>query len=256
MDKELSIEAKRFKKVREQHQETQQSFAKRLGIKGSTADIERGKSKITGSVVAELLKQFKVNPLWLYGKSFQQILDTSSNVAPKIVTVDSNNNDNMVLVNVKAAAGYPHNIVDLEWYKQLPSFDLPLPEFRNATYRGFQVEGDSMLPNLQPKEWVLGKAINAINDIDKQAICVIVMQDSVLVKRIQKPEDESKLMLISINPDYPPIQVSVTDIQEVWQVTSKLTFNVNEKSASQNDTLKQLQESIELLKKDIHNLKS
>jgi len=235
---------------------TQQSFAEKLGIKGSTTDIERGKSKLTGSVVAELLKQFKVNPLWLYGKSFQQHLDTSQNVAPKIVTVDSNNNDNMVLVNVKAAAGYAHNIVDLDWYKQLPSFDLPLPEFRNATYRGFQVEGDSMLPNLQPKEWVLGKAINSINDIDKNAMCVVVMSDSVLVKKVQKIEDPSKLMLISINPEYPPIQIDTNSIQEVWQVTSKLTFNVNESTSTQNSALKQLQDSIEMLKKDINKLKA
>lgn len=255
MDKDLNIEAQRFKKVRESLNETQQSFAKKLDIKGSTADIERGKSKITGKVVAELLKQFNINPLWLYGKSFQQILDTSQNVAPKVVTVDDNNNDNMVLVNVKAAAGYPHNIVDLDWYKQLPSFDLPLPEFRNATYRGFQIEGDSMLPNLQPKEWVLGKAVNAINDIDKNAMCVVVLSDSVLVKKIQKAEDPSKLMLISINPEYAPIQIDVNTIQEIWQVTSKLTFNVNENSAVQDHMLKQLQESIDVLKKDINELK-
>jgi len=139
MDKQPNTEAQRFKKVRESLNETQQSFAEKLGIKGSTADIERGKSKITGSVVAELLKQFKINPLWLFGKSFTQFLDTSLNVAPKVVTVDANDAENMVLVNIKAAAGYPHNIVDLDWYKQLPAFDLPLPEYKNASHRGLRM---------------------------------------------------------------------------------------------------------------------
>ena len=73
MDKQPSFEAQRFKKVRESLNETQQSFAEKLRIKGSTADIERGKSKISGSVVAELLKQFKINPLWLFGQSFQTV---------------------------------------------------------------------------------------------------------------------------------------------------------------------------------------
>jgi len=255
MDKEPNIEAIRFKKVRESLNETQQSFAEKLSIKGSTADIERGKSKITGSVVAELLKQFKINPLWLFGRSFQQFLDTSQNVSPKVVTVDGNDSDNMVLVNIKAAAGYPHNIVDLDWYKQLPAFDLPLPEFRNATYRGFQVEGDSMTPSLYPKEWVLGKAVDSIDNLDRNAICVVVLKDSVLVKKIQKPKDPSKLMLISINTDYPPIQVDINDIQEIWQVTSKLTFNI-ETNASQENMLKALQSSMEMIKKDIKDLKA
>jgi phage repressor protein C with HTH and peptisase S24 domain len=255
MDKEPNIEALRFKKVRESLNETQHSFAEKLGIKGSTADIERGKSKITGSVVAELLKQFKINPLWLFGKSFQQFLDTSQNVSPKVVTVDGHDSDNMVLVNIKAAAGYPHNIVDLDWYKQLPAFDMPLPEFRNATYRGFQVEGDSMTPSLYPKEWVLGKAIDSIDNLDRNAICVVVLKDSVLVKKIQKPKDPSKLMLISINPDYPPIQVEINDIQEIWQVTSKLTFNI-ETNASQETMLKALQSSMEMIKNDIKDLKA
>ena len=255
MDKEPNIEAIRFKKVRESLNETQQSFAEKLSINGSTADIERGKSKITGSVVAELLKQFKINPLWLFGRSFQQFLDTSQNVSPKVVTVDGNDSDNMVLVNIKAAAGYPHNIVDLDWYKQLPAFDLPLPEFRNATYRGFQVEGDSMTPSLYPKEWVLGKAVDSIDNLDRNAICVVVLKDSVLVKKIQKPKDPSKLMLISINTDYPPIQVDINDIQEIWQVTSKLTFNI-ETNASQENMLKALQSSMEMIKKDIKDLKA
>ena len=254
MDKDLNIEAHRFKKVRESLNFTQQAFAELLNIKGSTADIERGKSKLTGSVVAELLKQFKINPLWLYGKSFQQHLDLSQNVSPKVVTVDESNSENMVLVNVKAAAGYAHNIVDLDWYKQLPSFDLPLPEYRNATYRGFQVEGDSMLPSLKPKEWVLAKAINAIDDIDKNAFCVVVMKDSVLVKKIQKIEDASKLMLISVNTDYPPIQIEVNDIQEIWQVTSKLTFDIDT-NPSQNNLLKDMQSALESLQQDVKALK-
>jgi len=81
------------------------------------------------------------------------------------------------------------------------------------------------------------------------------MKDSVLVKKVLKSEDPSKLMLISINTDYPPIQIEITNIQEIWQVTSKLTFNIDA-NASQTNVLKQLQDSMELLKKDIEGLKS
>src|SRR5690606_40051574 len=74
MKNELPIEIIRFKEIRESHSHTQQSFAALLGIKNSTADIERGKSKISGSILVELMDQFNINPLWLYGKSEQKIL--------------------------------------------------------------------------------------------------------------------------------------------------------------------------------------
>lgn len=158
MGTDISTEIKRFKEVREDHNFTQAEFATVLGIKNSTADIERGRTKLSGKIVSELLKQFGINPLWLFGESNQKFLALSKgDVSPKVVSVNSAENENIVLVNVKAAAGYPQNIQDVEWYQQLPAFDFPLPEFRNSTYRGFQVEGDSMLPNLRPKEWVLAK---------------------------------------------------------------------------------------------------
>jgi len=108
METELPVETQRFKEIREEHKFTQAEFASMLGIKSSTADIERGKSRITGRVISELLRQFGINPLWLYGKSRQKYLElTRGDVSPKVVTVNSAEQENILLVNVKAAAGYP-----------------------------------------------------------------------------------------------------------------------------------------------------
>ena len=151
MENEITL--KRFIEIRRDLGFTQAEFAAIIGVSNTTADIERGRTKLSGKIVAELLKQYKINPLWLFGESDTKYIETShTSVIPKVVTVDSADRENMVLVNAKAAAGYPQNIQDTSWYQQLPAFDLPIPEFRNATYRGFQVEGDSMLPNLRPGE--------------------------------------------------------------------------------------------------------
>jgi len=256
MDKELSIEAKRFKKVREEQNQTQQSFANTLGISGSTADIERGKTKISGKIVMELLRQFNINPLWLFGKSFIQFVDINGgNVGPKVITLAKDGDESIVLVNQKAAAGYPHNIQDVEWYQSLPTFGIPLPEYRNATYRGFQVEGDSMLPNIRPNEWVLGKAVPSITEASDSRIYIVVLKDSVLVKKLQKVAGApDRIRLVSLNPEYLPIDVAVGDIQELWMVNSKLTFGINEPSDS--GLLRQLQQSMEDLKGQISNLRA
>jgi hypothetical protein len=195
-----------------------------------------------------------VNPLWIFGDSSQKYLAVNKgDVSPKVVTVNSGEEENIVLVNQKAAAGYPHNVQDVEWYQQLPAFDIPLPEYRNATYRGFQVEGDSMMPNLRPGEWVLGKAVGSIAELSANKIYVVVLYDSVLVKKVQKMEDPHKLLLISINEEYAPVEIRVSDIQELWQVNSKLTFNVD--ATSENGLLRELQRSMEELKSEFRSLK-
>jgi len=248
MENELTI--KRFIEIRRELGYTQAEFASMLGIPNTTADIERGRTKLSGKVVVEMLKQFNVNPLWLFGDSNNQHLNYSgTSVIPKVVTVDSSDNDNMVLVNAKAAAGYPQNIQDTSWYKQLPAFDLPLPEFRNATYRGFQVEGDSMLPNLQPGEWLLAKAVEGLDDISRNKIYVVVLHDAVLVKKIEKLPGNSKMLLISLNEIYPPYEIASEQIQELWQVSSKITFGVD--ATTEKGLLRQLQESMEELKSQL-----
>lgn len=245
----IGIEVKRFRELREEHGFTQAEFASMLGIKKSTADIERGKTRLTGKVVSELLRQFGVNPLWIYGESRQKYLEVSrGDVSPKVITLNSAENENILLVNVKAAAGYPHNVQDVEWYQQLPAFDIPLPEYRNSTYRGFQIEGDSMLPNFRPGEWVLGKAVPSIEEVSDNKVYVIVLHDSVLVKKLQKLPDHRQLLLVSLNEEYMPIEINVGDIQELWQVNSKLTFNLE--NPSENGLLRQLKDSMEDLKRE------
>ncbi|WP_350288550.1 LexA family transcriptional regulator [uncultured Croceitalea sp.] len=253
MENELTL--KRFIAIRRDLGHTQMEFAKLLGISSTTADIERGRTKLSGRVVAELLKQFNINPLWLFGESDEKHLDTArTSVIPKVVTVDSADQDNMVLVNAKAAAGYPQNIADTSWYQQLPAFDMPIPEFRNATYRGFQVEGDSMLPNLQPGEWVLAKGIEHIDHVSANKMYVVVLQDSVMVKKIERRPNSNNITLVSLNETYPPYDIKPFQIQEIWEVSSKLTFNVD--ATTEKGLLRQLQESMEELKKQVGQVKN
>jgi len=254
MESTLSIEAKRFKKIREEQHHTQQSFAELLEIGATTADIERGKTKISGKIVMQLLRQFQVNPLWLFGHSYTKIINIDGgDVSPKIVTLDRDEKETIALVNQKAAAGYPQNIGDVEWYETLPAFNIPLPQYRNATYRGFQVEGDSMLPNIRPNEWVLGRAVASISEATDSKIYIVVLDDSVLVKKLQKvPHAPDKVRLISLNPEYLPLDVDIRNIQELWMVNSKLTFGIDEPSES--NLLRQLQQSMEDLKGQINNL--
>lgn len=252
---EKSLQIKRFKAIREENHFTQTEFAHTLGLKNSTADIERGRTKLSGEVVKELLKQFNINPLWIYGDSDQKILNLNQvNVMPKVITTTEDGHENMLMVNQRAAAGYPQNVHETGWHKQLPAFNLPLPQYRNATYRGFQVEGDSMTPNLRPDEWVLAKAVGNLSEITEGKIYVVITHDSVLVKKIHKLSNPAKIRLISINTEYTPFDLPINSIQEIWEVTSKLTFSLDENS--ENHILRELKQSMIELKTELQTIKN
>lgn len=78
---------------------------------------------------------------------------------------------------------------------------------------------------------------------------VVVLQDSVMVKKIERKPNSNNITLVSLNETYPPYEIKPYQIQEIWEVSSKLTFNVD--ATTETGLLKQLQQSMEELKKQI-----
>jgi len=241
----LAKSAQRFKQIREELGITQSAFAERLGIKNTTADIERGKVKISGRIVTQLLKDYQINPLWLYGDSKQKHLHPQSqDVAPKIITVNDQGLENILLVNTKAAAGYADNIQEPEYYEELPAFSVPLPAYHNTSFRGFQVEGDSMMPAIKPDDWILAKAIANVDELKNGKVYVIVEEESVRVKKVQK--NTNSLTLISINNEYPAVEIPLHEVKEIWEFYSKLSTAMD--TQPNNDLLKDIKTDLEEIK--------
>ena len=228
----LAKSAIRFKQIREELGMTQSAFAERLSIKNTTADIERGKVKISGRIVSQLLKDYQINPLWLYGSNTQKYLQTQEqNISPKVITVNDQGIENILLVNAKAAAGYADNIQEPSFYEELPAFSFPLPEYRNTSFRGFQVEGDSMIPAIKPDDWILARALTNLNEVRDGKVYVIVERDTIRVKKVQKSNDH--LTLISLNNEYPAVQVPLAEIKEIWEFHSKLSTAMDTQPSNQ-----------------------
>lgn len=111
-----------------------------------------------------------------------------------------------------------------------------------------------MLPNIRPNDWVLGRAVPSLAEATNGKIYIVVLQDSVLVKKLQKiPNDPQRIRLISLNEEYLPIEVKVKDLQELWLVNSKLSFGLDDPSES--SLLRQLQRSMEELKGQISSMR-
>jgi DNA-binding XRE family transcriptional regulator len=253
MAPEQNIEARRFKQVREELGLTQSEFAEQLDAGRSTADIERGKKKITGRIIAQLLRQHSINPLWIYGYSFNKHIEVMGQTSPKVISLNAQERENMLMVPVKASAGYADNVQDTDWYESLPTFNIPLPQYNDGSFRAFQVEGDSMLPVLRNKEWVMAKAVESVRLANNERIHVVVTNSMVVVKKLAKVAGESYVKLISLNPEYPTIEQPIDEISELWEVNSHLSFDLDE--PSQNDAITSLQQGLESLKIEINKLK-
>lgn len=132
-------------------------------------------------------------------------------------TVDSSNNENIELVNLKAKAGYTNGFADPEFVKVLPVFQLPFLS-REKKYRTFQISGDSMLP-IPDGSYVTGEFIqNWYSLKDGDACIVLTLDDGIVFKCVEnKLKSQAKLGLYSLNSLYHPYTVDAADIKEIWK---------------------------------------
>lgn len=221
------IEATRFKSVREELGFTQAAFASQLGLSGAVADLERGRTKMAGYIVTRLLELYQVNPLWLFGKSKQKYLSISDRaVSPQVLTIDSKGEENILMINQKVSAGYADNMHDPEFVGSLPVFTFPIPNFRNATFRCFQIEGDSMEPSVKSGDWIIAQAVENLQDVKNNEAYIIVDDASVRFKKLLIEKNSGQLLLISLNPDYPTDTLRFDQVRELWHFHSKLSFEL------------------------------
>ncbi len=222
----------------------QSQFADLIGItQTSVSQIESGANGISFEVFRSITNKVDANPLWLMNGVEPMFLSektitnpisstiTKSEIAnlaglsPVIVTVDEQGRDNIVLVDVKAAAGYVSHRLEPTFIKELPAFKLPGGDYRNASYRGFEIEGDSMYDTLAPGDWVISRLMTGgPGEIRDGYVHVLVTQTDILVKRcVNRTKERGRIVCISDNEAYPAFELSVEDILEVWFVRKLLS---------------------------------
>ena len=63
---------------------------------------------------------------------------------------------------------------------------MPLPMFRGGSYRGFEIEGDSMEPGFHAGDWVFGRAVDSLMDVQNQSVYVVVYMTPCLLSGLLK----------------------------------------------------------------------
>lgn len=228
--------AQRIKIIRKELGLNQTEFAQKIGItQTSLSQIEGEKNGISYDVYKSIVGEFKVNPMWLMdgiGTMFAALGSAradSRSVIPLVVQVDSDEEENIVMVDRKAAAGYLQHQQDADFIAKLPSFRLP--GYRGKTFRAFEISGDSMLPGIVSGDMIVGSYVEALTDIKNGNVYIIVTHDgSIVAKRVSSLGNDT-YELKSDNPVYEPYAVKSEDIAQIWKAESRITRELPAPSA-------------------------
>lgn len=165
-------------------------------------------------------------------------------------TVDSDNEENIELVNETAKAGYRSGFADPEFIRVLPVFQLPFLS-KDRKYRAFQVNGDSMLP-IPDKSWVIGEFVqNWLSIRSGYPYIILTMDDGIVFKIAEnRLKEADKLILNSLNPLYEPFEVHAKDVREIWRFVYFFSSEIPEPNLPKDDlvqTVKAIQKEVKAI---------
>ncbi|MCV9386592.1 XRE family transcriptional regulator [Reichenbachiella ulvae] len=254
-----------IKYLRKKFGYTQETFAQAIGIKRSLVGAyEEGRADPRLHNLLGMSELFNVSVDTLISKDVSELseeeLYISSNDQAKIlsITVDSQDRENIELIPQKASAGYLNGYADPGYIENLPKFRLPmLPG--NATYRAFEISGDSMLP-LQPGTIIIGQYVENVNDIKNGKTYVLLSkEEGIVYKRVFNYVDENgMLFLVSDNKSYSPYQVEAKSIIEVWESKAFISIDFPDPTGSPSGdmNISELTAIVANLQNEIVKLKS
>jgi len=162
------------------------------------------------------------------------------------------------MVDTRAAAGYPVHFLEPEFYRELPVFSLPGSAFRNATFRCFQVRGNSMVPTFNHEDWVISRYVdNWPQNIKNGYVYVVVTTEQVFIKRVlNRVMERNTLVLQSDNEEYDTQEVNALDVLELWYVKARLSFKFPNTRFEVHRKVGEMQADIQYLLNEVKALKN
>lgn len=259
----MSYLNKNIKHLRKRKGFTQSDLAERIGLKraqiGSYEEY-RAEPKI------ETIQKIA----YLFGLTLDQLINqdlSKSNDSPQVdvegktlrilpIVIDQSDQEQISIVPVSARAGYTHGYADPEYVKDLPKFNLPLPElYPDRSYRLFQIEGDSMLP-IPDGSYVICEYVEDWRDIkDGQSHILVTKSQGIVYKRVWREKEKHRLLLRSDNILYDPYHLHIEELVEVWKSLAYLSFDLPDQEDRSKSEMQQLSSLVLQLKKDVDQLK-
>lgn len=186
-------------------------------------------------LIEKAVVTFRFNPVYLftgYGNIYCNPLEEDGlRLKNLTIVTDQKGDERIVHVPVPAQAGYGMQLDDPVFISDLPTFQLPDPQFRSGTYRSFEIAGTSMEPLFAPHDMVIASFIEPRyweQAIKSGQIYIIVTRQEVVIKRIQNHIRTHKhVECCSENPAFDSYTIAAEDILEVWKARVKMTAQID-----------------------------
>lgn len=239
---------------------TQQEFAEEIEISQSAvSQLMNNKTTMSLETLVKISNTYGIDCNWLVlGKGFDpggnpgKVPEFDNNPAVLAVTVNSSNEPEIILVPVKAQAGYALSRVDTEYIQELPILKIPSPQFKNGTFRAFEVDGRSMEPTLRRGELLVTSFVENIRWVKDYDLYVFVLENDVLVKRAcNNINIDGTIVMISDNSNYPPIIRNQTEIIEIWKLEAIVSTELPDIGDYAANTVREYKEKALMERKNI-----
>ncbi|WP_341220744.1 LexA family transcriptional regulator [Polaribacter atrinae] len=223
----MEVLAKNIKHLRGLKGISQEVLAKELSVTRSrVGSYEEDRSSPTLEFLIDFSDYFRIPIDILVKKDLTKAQDVSFiEVGDKRIlfpiSVDSDNENLIEVVSVKASAGYLLGYDDPEFIEQLEKIKLPfLP---TGKHRAFPIKGDSMLP-MKDGSYVVAEFVEDIKNIKSgDSYIVITRNDGLTYKRIYNQIEENQSFLLKPdNPSYQSYNVPLSEVLELWKFTCSI----------------------------------
>lgn len=230
-----------IKSLRKRIGKSQEDVSSKLGLtRSSYSGYENGVAEPSIETLISICDFYNIEMDTLVRKDFSKFSDTDwikiekgidnditgKNLRVLTSMVDSDNNDLIEMIPIKASAGYTSGYADADYLKVLPTFSLPFLS-KNKKYRSFPIQGDSM-PPVSHGSQVIAEFIQNWSLIADGTPCIVITKDDGIVFKIvyNYLDTNQSFQLCSTNPIYNPYYVHADKIIEIWKFVNYISSEI------------------------------
>lgn len=219
----------------------------------SLSEILKGKRNVTLELTRKAVMCYHINPAYLYNGKGDMLLSSKEGTRyNSIIHISASHQDNYAREGSKPT-----------FLKSMPSFTLPDYIGKFGNHRCFEVADDSMEPTIYAGEKLVCSIVDEqdwVSKLKNNFVYVIAAKNQIFIKRIVNRLDADGIIeLFSDNTYFTPMSLSKEDIEEIWNVDTKISPFMASPSNQRNgfhEDINSMKETISQQSAVIKNLNS
>lgn len=215
---------------------SRRQFALDLGYHAQgLSEMAAGRRDVPLELIEKAVRGYRFNPRYLFTGEGEPlhgaVEDDGLRLRHLSVVTDAQGEERIVHVPYPAQAGYGRLLDDPVFVSELPTYQLPDPQFRSGTYRSFEISGGSMEPTFFTGDIVISAFVEPRyweQAVRNDQLYVIVSTQDVYVKRvINRLKADQCIECRSDNPAYEAFRIPVDELREIWKIRLRMTTRLD-----------------------------